>query len=72
MFRVRFLEKYFPEDVCSKKDIEFLEHKKGNMTVAEYASKFEELVKFCAHYNGVPVEESKCIKFENELRPEIK
>ena len=40
--------------------------------VAEYATKFEELMKFCPHYNGAVVEEFKCIKFENELRPEIK
>lgn len=52
MFRVHFLEKYFLEDVRSKKKIKFLELKQGNMTVAEYAVKFEELVKFYPHYNG--------------------
>lgn len=44
MFRVQFLEKYFPEYVRRKKDIEFLELKQGNMTVVEYVAKFEELV----------------------------
>lgn len=34
-----------------KKEIEFHELKQGNLTVAEYAVKFEELVKFCPHYN---------------------
>lgn len=58
--------------MCSKKEIEFLELKQGNMTVAEYATKFEELVKFCPHYSGAVVEGSKCIKFENGLCPEIK
>lgn len=72
MFRVKFLEKYFPEDVCSKKEIEFIEIKQGNMMVAEYAAKFEELVKFCPHYNGPVVEGSKWIKFENKLQHEIK
>ncbi|XP_050908927.1 uncharacterized protein LOC127122669 [Lathyrus oleraceus] len=56
VFRKEFLEKYFPED----------------MTVAEYAAKFEALVKFCPHYNRVDAETSKCLKFENGLRPEIK
>ncbi|XP_050896449.1 uncharacterized protein LOC127103225 [Lathyrus oleraceus] len=42
------------------------------MTVAEYAAKFEALVKFCPHYNHVDAETSKCLKFENGLRPKIK
>lgn len=53
--------------MCSKKEIELLMLKKGNMTVVEYVSKFEELVKFCPRYNGAAVEVSKCIKFENGL-----
>lgn len=72
VFRVQLLEKYFPEDVRSKKEIEFLELKQGNMTIAEYAAKFEELVKFYPHYNGASLEGSKCIKFENRVRPKIK
>jgi len=35
-----FLEKYFPEDVRNKKEMEFLELRQGSMTVAEYAAKF--------------------------------
>ncbi|XP_050896791.1 uncharacterized protein LOC127103587 [Lathyrus oleraceus] len=42
------------------------------MIVTEYDARFEELVKFCQHYNGVVVEGSKCIKFESGLRPKIK
>lgn len=72
MFRVQFLNKYFPKYVCSKKEIEFLELKQGNMTIVEYAAKFEELVKFCPYNNGVAIEGSKCIKFEGGLHPEIK
>lgn len=48
-FRIAFLEKYFPADVRYKKGIEFLELKQWSLTVAEYATKFEELVKFCPH-----------------------
>jgi len=46
VFRREFLNRYFPKDVRRKKEIEFLELKKGDMSVTEYASKFVELVKF--------------------------
>lgn len=49
LFRDAFLEKYFPEDVRGKKEIEFLELNQVNGIVAEYAVKFEELIKFCPH-----------------------
>lgn len=69
---MKFLEKYFPEVMHNKKEIEFLELKQENMTVVDYAAKFEELVKFYPHYNGAAVDGSRCIMFENGLRPEIK
>lgn len=72
VFKGAFLEKYFPTDVRSKEEVEFLELKQENMIVADYAVKFEELSRFCPHYNGVKAAMSKCIKFENELRLEIK
>lgn len=49
VFKGEFLEQYFLEDVCGKKDIKFLELKQGNSDVVEYAAKFKELVKFCPH-----------------------
>ncbi|XP_050896160.1 uncharacterized protein LOC127102881 [Lathyrus oleraceus] len=70
--RGAFLEKYCSADVHSKKEVEFLELKQGNMTVADYAVKFEELSRFCPHYNEAEAEMSKCIKFENGLCREIK
>ena len=42
MFRREFLNRYFPEDVHGKKEIEFLELKQGDMSVAEYATMFVE------------------------------
>ncbi|XP_050885288.1 uncharacterized protein LOC127088774 [Lathyrus oleraceus] len=72
LFRDAFLEKYFPEDVRGMKEIEFLELKQGNGIVVEYAAKFEELIKFCPHYNTANAERSKCLKFVNGLRPDIK
>ena len=38
----------------------------------EYAAKFEELSRFCPYINAVDAKVSKCLKFENGLRPEIK
>ncbi|XP_058741352.1 uncharacterized protein LOC131613723 [Vicia villosa] len=52
--------------------MEFLGLKKGNGTVAEYAAKFQELIKYCPHYNTMNVERSKCLKFVNGLRHDIK
>jgi len=72
VFRSEFLNRYFSEDVRGKKEIEFLELKQRDMSVTEYAAKFVELVKFYPHYNAEIAEFSKCIKFENGLRAEIK
>jgi hypothetical protein len=72
VFRREFLNRYFPEDVRGRKEIEFLELKQGDMTVTEYAAKFVELAQFCPHYTGDNAEFSKCIKFENGLRADIK
>lgn len=72
MFKTAFLEKCFPNNARSKKGIEFLELKRGNMTVADYTAKFEELSRLCPCYNGVGAEGSKCIKFESGIHREIK
>lgn len=66
------MEKYFPEDVKRRKEVEFLEFKQGTMSVGQYAAKFEELAQFHSSYRDVANENSKCIKFENGLRPDIK
>lgn len=42
------------------------------MYVADYVAKFEELSRFCPHYNAVGAEVSKCVKFERGLQPDIK
>ena len=72
VFVREFLREYFPEDARGKKEMEFLELKQGDSTITEYAAKFVELVKFYPHYHVEIAEFSKCIKFENGLRPEIK
>jgi hypothetical protein len=42
------------------------------MSVLEYAAKFEELSRFWLYINATEAEVSKCLKFENGLRLEIK
>ncbi|XP_058782997.1 uncharacterized protein LOC131657641 [Vicia villosa] len=68
LFRDAFLEKYYSGDVCGKKEVEFLELKQGNRIVAEYAVKFQKLIKFCPHYNTANAERYKCLKFVNKNR----
>ncbi|XP_058753671.1 uncharacterized protein LOC131626848 [Vicia villosa] len=72
VFRWEFMRKHYPEDVRGKKEIEFLELKQENKLITEYAAKFVELAKFYPHYSEATAEFSKCIKFENVLRSEIK
>ncbi|XP_020239850.1 uncharacterized protein LOC109818738 [Cajanus cajan] len=71
-FKQLFLEKYFPQDVRHKKEVEFLELKQGEDSVADYVTKFEDLVRFCPMFDGVGNVEEKCVKFMSGLRPEIK
>ena len=42
------------------------------MTMAEYAPKFEKLVRYFPHYQGRDGESSKYVKFLNDLRLEVK
>ncbi|KAF1882233.1 hypothetical protein Lal_00038879 [Lupinus albus] len=52
--------------------MEFLRLEQGNMSVGEYAAKFEELARFCP-YSELEVDgRSKCSKFESGLRPKLK
>ncbi|CAJ2636207.1 unnamed protein product [Trifolium pratense] len=68
MFKGEFLRKYFPADISNKKVVEFMELKQGNMSVAEYSVKFEELCAFSPHYNTVEAENDKCVKFEKNIK----
>jgi hypothetical protein len=70
-FKTEFLRKYFPKDLRTKKEVEFLNLKQENRSVAEYAAKFEELSRFCPYINAEDVMVSKCVKFESGLRPDI-
>ena len=70
-FKTEFLRKYFPEDLRTRKEVEFLNLKQENLSVAEYAAKFEELSRFCPYINAENAMVSKCVKFESGLRPDI-
>jgi len=70
-FKSEFLRKYFPEDLRTRKEVEFLNLKQDNLSVAEYAAKFEKLSRFCPYINVEDALVSKCVKFESGLRPEI-
>ncbi|XP_058769057.1 uncharacterized protein LOC131642912 [Vicia villosa] len=45
-FKVAFLEKYFPNSVRTQKEREFQNFKQGDMSVLEYAEKFEDLADY--------------------------
>ncbi|GAU52035.1 hypothetical protein TSUD_418750, partial [Trifolium subterraneum] len=64
MFKREFMRNYFPEDVKSKKVVEFMKLEQGNMSVAEYAAKFQSLCAFSPYYNTAEAEHDKCVKFE--------
>ncbi|GAU10512.1 hypothetical protein TSUD_423570, partial [Trifolium subterraneum] len=56
----------------AKLRIEFMKLEQGDMSVAEYAARFESLCAFSPHYNTPEAENDKCVKFESGLRPDIK
>ncbi|KAF1867845.1 hypothetical protein Lal_00018386 [Lupinus albus] len=71
-FKEKFLQIYFPADLKREKEMEFLRLEQGNLSVGEYAAKFEELARFCP-YTEVEVDgRSKCSKFESGLKPKLK
>ncbi|XP_074351354.1 uncharacterized protein LOC141690456 [Apium graveolens] len=65
-----FLEKYFLDCVQSQMEIEFLELKQGDRSVAEYEAKFTEFARFAPDY--VSSEAPKAKRFQHGLKPEIR
>jgi len=61
---------YYPSDIQRTKEREFLSLKKGNLSVMEYAFRFNELSQFTPHQ--VSTEESRMDHFEQGLRGNIK
>ena len=48
-FKIRFLEKYFPEEERDQEEKNFLSLVQGNMTIREYTTQFERLSRFAGH-----------------------
>ncbi|XP_020205400.1 uncharacterized protein LOC109815834 [Cajanus cajan] len=68
-FKKAFLEKYFPNDVRSWKEMEFLELNQGNDTVAEYAAIFDALT--AINYQEIyhfPTLVNKCSIYDRDNR----
>ncbi|XP_074351328.1 uncharacterized protein LOC141690422 [Apium graveolens] len=65
-----FVEKYFPDCVHNQMEIEFLELKQGDKSVAENEAKFTELARFVPEY--VRSESQKARMFQQGLKPEIR
>ncbi|XP_016165681.1 uncharacterized protein LOC107608394 [Arachis ipaensis] len=68
-FKDEFYKKYFPRTARDAKEMELMQLKQGNTTVAEYARKFDDLCRFSKICQGNPAdfEEWNCLKFEGGL-----
>ncbi|XP_047322565.1 uncharacterized protein LOC124926395 [Impatiens glandulifera] len=69
-FKKAFYNTYFPKSLRQEKEMEFINLKQGNMTVAEYQARFVELEKFAQSWMGS--ETTKARKFEMGLSPHIR
>ncbi|KAL8108735.1 hypothetical protein AgCh_024996 [Apium graveolens] len=69
-FKELFLEKYFPQFVQDQMELKFVELKRGNMSVADYESKFEELSRYVPSY--VDTDRKKAKRFQQGLKPLIR
>lgn len=72
VFRTNFLDKYFPRSARTSKEQEFLLLKQGEMTIDEYAAKFESLSKPFRFFQDQIDEDWLCERFEGGLRFSIK
>ena len=69
-FQELFMGKYFPDIARHVKAQEFLELKKGAMTVMDYVDRFTELARFADDY--VATYMAKVRRFENGLKLSIR
>ncbi|XP_020201933.1 uncharacterized protein LOC109787778 [Cajanus cajan] len=68
-FKRVFLEKYFPDNVRYAKETVFLRLQQGEMSVTEYAMRFEHLARF---YTQAIFEAWKCRKFAEGLKYDLR
>ena len=70
-FREKFLDKYFPISARTKLGDDFLKVRQGNMTIGEYAAKFESLSRYFRFFRQTVDEGYMCHRFMEGLRYEI-
>ncbi|XP_045786482.1 uncharacterized protein LOC123881782 [Trifolium pratense] len=70
-FRRQFISHYIPESYQLQMERELTELKQGSMSVAEYTTRFNELVRYVADGNDVPTEAWKMKKYRFGLRADI-
>ncbi|KAL8099388.1 hypothetical protein AgCh_031868 [Apium graveolens] len=69
-FTELFLEKYFPDCLQSQLEVEFLEFKQGEKSVAEYEAKFTELARLAPGYVNTEIQKGR--RFQQGLKPEVR
>ncbi|XP_020529553.1 uncharacterized protein LOC105421481 [Amborella trichopoda] len=69
-FLVAFDEKYFPESVRERKEVEFIELQQWRLTIQQYAIKFVDLSRYAPHI--INTEVRKASIFERGLRLDIR
>ncbi|XP_058783906.1 uncharacterized protein LOC131658653 [Vicia villosa] len=70
-FKTAFLEKYFPNSIRAQKEREFQLFKQGNLTVSEYAEKFEDMAAYSRQAVYAPDELWKIDQFLFGLNADI-
>ncbi|XP_058746374.1 uncharacterized protein LOC131619278 [Vicia villosa] len=70
-FKTAFLEKYYPNSVRALKEREFQSFKQGNMSVSEYAEKFEDMAAYFGQAAYAPDELWKIDQFLMGLNADI-
>ncbi|XP_020528265.1 uncharacterized protein LOC110007981 [Amborella trichopoda] len=65
-----FNEKYFTDSVRERKEVEFIELQRGNITIEQYAVKFAELSRYAPHI--IKTEAQQASKFVRSLRSDIR
>ncbi|XP_058741456.1 uncharacterized protein LOC131613835 [Vicia villosa] len=70
-FKAAFLEKYFPNSVRTQREREFQNFKQGNLSVSEYAEKFEDMADYSRQAVYAPDELRKIDQFLMGLRADI-
>lgn len=70
-FKTIFLDKYFPSSLRTQKEFKFQQLRKGTMSVAMYAEKFEDMATYSRQVAYAPDERWKIDQFLFGLRGEI-